>query len=98
MECQYWIKIRHSKEDETWYVDIPGMSGNMGGDCVTYGNSPNHSREMAREYLEVLLEYSLETGKPIPIQHCVDTSGLEIIKIDPVLAEKLKKESALQSL
>ena len=85
MKKVFYVRIHHSDEDKMYYVGIP----NFGGTCenyATYGDTPKHAREMAKECIEGLLFSFLKHGEPIPKQEGIDKNGLEAIEIDERLA------------
>jgi len=62
MNYRYTIVIQWSDEDECYIVSFP----EWGEFCHTHGNSDEEALQNAQEVLELLVESSLEDGKPLP--------------------------------
>ncbi len=58
----YTIIIQWSNEDNCFVVSLP----EWGEFCHTHGDTYEEALKNAREVLELLIESSLEEGKPLP--------------------------------
>ncbi|MEM9424652.1 MAG: type II toxin-antitoxin system HicB family antitoxin [Spirochaetota bacterium] len=86
MKVYYYVRIYYNHDDGVYYVGIPGFPPGVSPECVTFGETLEHAREMAKECIELMLEGYLQDGDPIPTQDGMNTSGLEAIRIDESLA------------
>lgn len=62
MTYHYTIIIQWSDEDNCFVVSLP----EWGEFCHTHGDTYEEALKNAREVLELLIESSLEEGKPLP--------------------------------
>ena len=62
MNFQYTIVIQWSDEDQCFVVSLP----EWGEFCHTHGDTYEEALKNAQEVLELLVESSLEDGKPLP--------------------------------
>ncbi|MBD2182742.1 type II toxin-antitoxin system HicB family antitoxin [Planktothrix sp. FACHB-1355] len=62
MKYHYTIIIQWSDEDKCYIVSLP----EWGEFCHTHGDTYEEALENAQEVLELLVESSLEDGKPLP--------------------------------
>ena len=66
---QHTYKVLLHKEEEGQYtVTVPALPG-----CITYGNNVDHAISMAKEAIELYIEFLREKGEEIPD----DNSSLE---------------------
>ena len=62
MNYHYTIVIQWSDEDRCFVVSLP----EWGEFCHTHGDTYEEALKNAQEVLELLIESSLEEGKPLP--------------------------------
>ncbi|MCL1465403.1 type II toxin-antitoxin system HicB family antitoxin [Argonema galeatum] len=62
MNYHYTIIIQWSEEDKCYIVSLP----EWGEFCHTHGDTYEEAIKNAHEVLELLVESSLEDGKPLP--------------------------------
>jgi antitoxin HicB len=62
MKSEYTIVIQWSEEDGCYVVSLP----EWGELCHTHGDTYEEALKNAQEVLELLIESSLEEGKPLP--------------------------------
>ena len=62
MNYHYTIIIQWSDEDQCFVVSLP----EWGELCHTHGDTYEEALKNAQEVLELLVESSLEDGKPLP--------------------------------
>ena len=62
MNCHYTIVIQWSDEDDCFVVTLP----EWGKYCHTHGDTYEEAIKNAQEVLELLIDSSLEDGKPLP--------------------------------
>ena len=75
-------KISYSKSDKCWYVESPGFYEGY----LTYGNTREEAKAMAKEAVSGLLESYLEHGDKFTIPKGGSSSDWHGIEIAPSLA------------
>ena len=62
MNSHYTVIIQWSDEDQCYIVSLP----EWGEFCHTHGDTYQEALKNAQEVLELLIETTLEEGKPLP--------------------------------
>ena len=75
-------KIKYSKSDKCWYVEVPGFYNGY----ITYGQSLNEAKTMAAEAILGVLESYLEHGDKFTIPKATGGNEWHNIEIEPGLA------------
>lgn len=66
--ARYYLLIRWSDEDEAFLVTLPEWEGRV-INPVTHGDSCEEAVRNGQEVLELLVELSIDQGRPLPEAH-----------------------------